>query len=464
VGAEMGIRDSVNTVISIINKESPERLVGRPNFVSIYDPYSLFTDSEILNSVLAGEDQKSETLLFQGDDLVVRNRDSWRAIELSAAALWRLGGGTTTPTGDGGAIPQGRYSSGKWGKFTRAPTVFFELAGKTDRSLSRLGDECTIRRGTRTGANQFFYLPSKYYDARQNGETLVLESTGEWLDEEYERELHIPREYWMHQTEDGWEPNLVLKTSKSFDTTIFDLDSLELGKGLRYLLVIDDPKSDLKGDINEYVEWGETYDPGQDDLGRKTTGFPSSVSGRGIDWYDLSEDLQRGDVLPMKNINTRHVYWFPEQRTWIDDRLHGIEVPGDEHNRRFLAGVLNSTYGTLSCEVNGRVNLGQGALDIATDDHKATLIPPLKDVDRNLKIKIAEQFEKFGTRSASSIIDELGASTSAEFSFDSVADDRLELDRLVIQDLFGFDEDTHRQVYEGTLELVSQRISKADSV
>ncbi len=456
----------VNTIISIINKGSPERLTGRPSFVSVYDPYSQFTDTKTLNRVLVDDGEESETLSFQGNDLVVRNRDSWRSIELSAAALWRLGAGTTTFNGnsENDAIPQGRYRSGKWGKYTRAPTVFFELAGKTERSLSRLGDECTVKRGTRTGANQFFYLPSKYYDARREGETLVLQSTGEWPDEEYETELYIPREYWMHQTDDGWEPNLVLKTSKSFDTTIFDLDSLKLGKGLRYLLIIDDPKSDLKGDINEYVEWGKTYDPSQDDLGRKRTGFPSSVSGRGIDWYDLSEDLQRGDVLPMKNINTRHVYWFPEQRTWIDDRLHGIEVPGEERNRRFLAGVLNSTYGTLSCEVNGRVNLGQGALDIATDDHKATLIPPLEEVDSDLKAKIAEQFETFGTRSISSIFEELGASTPEELSFNSVVDDRLELDRLVIQDLFGFDEDTHRQVYEGTLELVSQRISKADSV
>ena len=456
----------VNTIISIINKESPERLVSRPSFVSVHDPYSQFTDSKTLNSVLTGDEKRTDTLSFQENNLVVRNRDSWRSIEISAAALWRLGEGTTsfTDNGDDEAIPRGRYSSGKWGKYTRAPTVFFELAGKSDRSLSRLGDECTIKRGTRTGANQFFYLPSKYYDAHRKGETLVLQSTGEWPDEEYETELHIPREHWMHQTDDGWEPNLVLKTSKSFDTTIFSLDSLELGKGLRYLLVIDDPKSDLKGDIDGYVEWGESYDPSQDDLGRKRTGFPSSVSGRGIDWYDLSEDLQRGDVLPMKNINTRHIYWFPEQRTWIDDRLHGIEVPGEERNRRFLAGVLNSTYGTLSCEVNGRVNLGQGALDIATDDHKATLIPSLEEVDEDLKAKIAEQFERLGTRSVSSIFDELGASTPAELSFDSVANDRLKLDRLVIQDLFGFDEDTHRQVYKGTLELVSQRISKADSV
>jgi hypothetical protein len=342
--------------------------------------------------------------------------------------------------------------------------VFFELAGKSDRELSKLGDECRVKRGTRTGANQFFYLPSKYYEARPEGETLVLTSTGEWPDGEYKTTLRIPREYWMHETENGWEPNLVLKTSKAFQTTVFDLESLELGQGLRYLLLIDDPESELEGDVSQYVDWGERYDPSRDSLGRKKSPFPSSVSNRGVDWYDLSEDLQRGDVLPMKNINTRHVYWFPEQRTWIDDRLHGIQVPGDDLERWFLAGILNSTYGTMSCEVNGRVNLGQGALDIATDDHKMTLVPILENVDTRLKERIAAQFKTFGQRPMTSIFDELGANDPANFDMDDVADDRLDLDRLVIQELLGFDQETHERVYEGTLELVGQRIDKADSV
>lgn len=455
----------VNTVISIVNKGEPGRLSNETKFVATHTGYEQFVSDETLESVVVSDRDAEETLSFEEEELVIRSEDDWRSIRLSSAALWRLGGGSAPAHNDGEPVqPRGRYRSGKWGKFTRAPTVFFEVIGNSEPEMSRLGEECGVQRGTRTGANQFFYLPSKYYDARPDGNTLVLESTGEWPDSEYETELEIPRKYWMHRTEDGWEPNLVLKTSKSFDSTIFDLESLELGKGLRYVLIVDEPKSDLKGDVAEYIEWGKNYDPSRDDLGRKTTSFPSSVSNRGVDWYDLSEDLQRGDILPMKNINTRHVYWVPEQRTWIDDRLHGIEVPGKELNRRFLAGVLNSTYGTLSCEVNGRVNLGQGALDIATDDHKLTLIPALDTVDEELKCEIAAQFDQIGSRSITSLFDELGASDSSEVSFESVADDRLKLDRLVIKDLLGFDEETHRQVYEGTIELVKQRIEKADSV
>ncbi len=456
----------VNTVISIVNKDSHGNLSNDTEFIAVDTSYNQFVSKETMETVLASGEIDQETLSFQDEQLHVRTTDGWRSVRLSASSLWELGGGTTSRAGDGtsGYLAQGRYRSGKWGKYTRAPTVFFELAGKSERSLERLGDECRVRRGTRTGANQFFYLPSRYYTVHPQGESLVLKSTGEWPDGEYPTELTIPREYWMHSTDTGWDPNLVLKTSKSFDTTIFDLDSLKIGDGLRYLLIIDEPRDALDGDIESYVEWGETYDPGQDDLGRKTSGFPSSVSQRGIDWYDISEDLQRGDVLPMKNINTRHVYWFPEQRTWIDDRLHGIEVPGDETDRRFLAGILNSTYGTLSCEVNGRVNLGQGALDIATDDHKRTLIPPFDEVEQSLKSDIATAFRTMGGRSIESIFAELGTEDPEQLSFDDVLDDRLELDRLVIQELFGFDEEIQREVYQGTLELVSNRINKADSV
>ncbi|MFB6205321.1 MAG: Eco57I restriction-modification methylase domain-containing protein [Haloglomus sp.] len=456
----------VNTVISIVNRDASGQLSSGPEFVAANESDDRLVSVETVESILAGETARAESCSYRGQELRVRTEGRWRSIGLSAAALWELGGGTTSTTDGAGSVrrPRGRYRSGKWGKFIRAPTVFFEMVGDADRELSPLGRECQVNRGTRTGANQFFYLPSKYYSARPDGESLVLESTGEWPDGTYRSELTIPREYWMHETEDGWKPNLVLKTSKSFETTIFDVDSLEPGSGVRYLLVIDDPRAALDGDIEAYVEWGGTYDPGRDDLGRKTSPFPSSVSNRGVDWYDLSADLQRGDVLPMKNVDTRHAYWFPEQRAWIDDRLHGIEVPGDEEERRFLAGVLNSTYGALSCEVNGRVNLGQGALDIATDDHRRTLIPVLDEVEAGLKSDIATAFEEFGRQSATSIFDELGASEPEAFTLGAVAEDRFELDRLVIRELLGFDEATHREVCEGVLTLVRQRINKADSV
>ena len=456
----------VNTVISIVTKTDSGAFGRDPQFVAANEKYDEFVSVQSMQSLLGHGSERAEALSFQGEKLQVQSSDAWRSIGLSAAALWRLGGGRTGPSSDGtgDTVPRGGYRVGKWGKYIRAPTVFFELAGNPERPLSPLGDECGVNRGTRTGANQFFYLPSRYYEAHPDGESLILRSTGEWPDADYRTKLTIPREYWMHRTEDGWEPNLVLKTSRSFETPMFDLDSLELGSGLRYLLVIDDPKSELAGDVGAYVEWGESYDPGSDDFGRKTTPFPSSVSNSGVDWYDLSRELQRGDVLPMKNIDTRHVYWFPDEQTWIDDRLHGIEVPGGEIERRFVAGVLNSTYGTLSCEVNGRVNLGRGALDVAAADHGRTLLPPLDSVEKNLKADIARAFETVGQRRITSIFDELGTKNPGDVCFEQVAADRLELDRLVVRDLLGSSKETHRRVYEGTIELVSQRIEKADSV
>jgi len=455
----------VNTAVAILNRDSSGTLSGRASFVAASAEYDRFVTTGTMRSVLVGDDTESTELSFRGETFERTDGQDWRSIAVPTAALWRLGGGTTSQAGagDGHATPQGRYGTGKWGKYTRAPTVFFELSGESDRELVPLGEECRVRRGTRTGANQFFYLPSDYYDARPDGETLVLTSTGAWPDDEYETELRIPREYWMHETEEGWVPNLVLKTSRAFETTAFDLDSLELGRGLRYLLLVDEARSELSGDVLRYVAWGETYDPSRDSLGRKTSPFPASVSNRGVDWYDRSADLQRGDVLPMKNVDTRHVYWFPEQRAWIDDRLHGIEVPGDELDRRFLAGVLNSTYGTLSCEVNGRVNLGQGALDVTASDHELTLVPVLAAVEDGLKRAIAAAFDELGGRAVRSVFDELGAADPEAFEMDAVADDRFELDRLVLRELLGVDAATHEAVYRGTLELVGRRIEKADS-
>ncbi|EFW91435.1 hypothetical protein ZOD2009_15051 [Haladaptatus paucihalophilus DX253] len=454
----------VNTVLSVVNRNSSGRLSNAVEFVAAYTEYDRFVSGDTLESVLVGSGTGS-SLPFHDERLTIKTGDGWRSIGVPESALWRLGSAsTTTDEADGWVRPRGDYRSGKWGKYTRAPTVFFDIVGNADPELVPLGSRCAVQRGTRTGANQFFYLPSDYYDARPEGDSLVLTATGEWPDGGYATELEIPRSYWMHATADGWEPNLVLKTSKSFETPIFDPESLEPGRGLRYVLRIDELRDELDGDVAEYVRWGEEYDPSRDDIGRKRTPFPSSVSSRGVGWYDLTEDLQRGDVLPMKSIDLRHAYWFPTHQTWIDNRLHGIEVPGGERNRRFVAGLLNSTYGALAAEVNGRVNLGQGALDIATDDHRRTPIPRPNAVDDQLKADIATRFEQLGARPIASIFDELGTSDPESVSFERVAPDRLELDRLVVRDLLGFDEAVHRDLYRGVVKLARQRVEKADGV
>ncbi|WP_423746773.1 Eco57I restriction-modification methylase domain-containing protein (plasmid) [Haladaptatus sp. SPP-AMP-3] len=454
----------VNTALSVVNRNSSDRLSNDVEFVAAYTGYDRFVSGDVLEPVLVGSGTGT-SLPFRGERLTLKTGDGWRSIGVPEPTLWRLGGASmTTDEDDGSVRPRGDYRSGKWGKYTRAPTVFFDIVGNADPELVPLGSHCAVQRGTRTGANQFFYLPSDYYDARPEGDSLVLTATGEWPDGGYATELEIPRSYWMHETADGWEPNLVLKTPKSFETPMFDPESLEPGRGLRYVLRIDEPRDELDGDVAEYVRWGEEYDPSRDDIGRKRTPFPSSVSGRGVEWYDLTEDLQRGDVLPMKNIDRRHAYWFPTQQPWIDNRLHGIEVPGGERNRRFVAGLLNSTYGALAAEVNGRVNLGQGALDIATDDHGRTPIPRLDVVDERLKADIATRFEQLGARPIASIFDELGTSNPESVSFERVAPDRLELDRLVVRDLLGLDEEVQLDLYRGVLKLTRQRVEKADSV
>ena len=442
----------INTVLSVVNRQSSDDSSNAVEFVTTEAGYDRFV-SNGLDAVLL-DSEPGTSFPFANERLSLRSGDGWRSISVPETVLCGLG--DTHANGDTGPD--------KWGKYLRAPTVFFDIVANANGELVPLGDCCTVRRGTRTGANQFFYLPSAYYDARPDGDSLVLTTTGEWPDEEYETELTVPRPYWMHETADGWRPNYLLKTSKSFDSPVFDVERLEPGRGLRYVLRIADSKADLDGDIAAYVRWGEEYDPSRDDVGRTNTPFPSSVSNRGVGWYDITGDLRRGDVLPMKNIGSRHAYWLPNREAWIDDRLHGIEVPGGDRNRRFVAGLLNSTYGALTVEVNGRVNLGQGALDVTTDDHKRTLIPRLETVDDRLKDDIAAQFEILGSRPVASIFDELGCSDPEAVSFERVAPDRFELDRLVVRDLLGFDEETHRELYRGVLELTRQRVEKANSM
>ena len=72
---------------------------------------------------------------------------------------------------DKGRFKTGKYAGNKWGgKFLRAPDIFYTILRKGKGKLVRLGDIAEVRFGIKTGANDFFYLPSKYFDIKEEGD------------------------------------------------------------------------------------------------------------------------------------------------------------------------------------------------------------------------------------------------------------------------------------------------------
>ncbi len=72
--------------------------------------------------------------------------------------------------------------------------------------------------------------------------------------------------------------------------------------------------------------------------------------------------------------------------------------------------------------------------------------------------------DKMGTRPIGSILEELGANSPEEVSFEKVKADRLELDKIVLRDILGLSEIEHLEVYKAVVDLVKSRLEKAKSV
>ena len=98
--------------------------------------------------------------LYEGDD--------FRIFPKSQKELWEEGYDTE----------EQKYTGAKWGKYLRAPDIFFKILEKGKGKLVPLKQIAEVRRGFTTGANEFFYLTEE--EIKRRG---------------------IEKEFWMHQEE-----------------------------------------------------------------------------------------------------------------------------------------------------------------------------------------------------------------------------------------------------------------------
>jgi hypothetical protein len=146
-----------------------------------------------------------------------------------------------------------KYTGAKWGKYLRAPDIFFTILEKGRGKLVRLGDIAEVRRGFTTGANEFFYLTEE--EIKRRG---------------------IEKEFWMHRERGKWVPNYVIKSPRECRSLVVKPEDLKY----RVLMVHKD-KEDLKRtniQIYRYIEAGE----------RKGYHTRPTCASRER-WYDLGE-------------------------------------------------------------------------------------------------------------------------------------------------------------------------------
>jgi len=355
------------------------------------------------------------------------------------------------------------YVGSKWGKYIRAPEIFFKILEKGKGMLIPLKEIAEVRRGFTTGANEFFYLTEDdiqrwgierefwMHPLKKEEEVSVPEHVWKDKEGEYFKESQYAKIMKLDDVlrDDGyvyWIPNYVIKSPRECKSIFID------PRNLKYrVLLIHKDKSELKGTkVLKYIEWGELR------------GFhkrPTCASRKR--WYDL--DIVDYPLVWRSTYNTSFAIFLNKSKVAIDKVLYGI-FPYDDNITKIILAIMNSSIISIFTELYGTVQLGEGALFTTVYDvEKIPIVAPSK-LSKIQMQRLVKVINKLSSRKINSIFEELGANSPEEVSLDKVKPDRRELDKIIMGEILGLTEDEQLEVYKAVIQLVKERIERAESV
>jgi len=310
---------------------------------------------------------------------------------------------TTSKKGSGPFIKVGKYVGDKWGgKYLRAPDIYWTILEKGKDKLVRLGDIAEVRRGFTTGCNEFFYL-----------------------DEEKIKQWGIEEEFLRP----------VLVSPRESRTIIIDPATL------RYkVFMCHKSRTRLHGSqALEYVKWGEAQ------------GFHKRATCRSRrPWWDLGES-HNGDIAwAMMHAQLHNVYSNPHS-VELDHNFFEI-LPSDASHQGPVASCSICSLSILAKEVLGRA-YGGGSGPIKNEGIDIKRFPILDPgvLTTDLTVLMCHRFRALTTREMLPVYEEVRQP------------DRKALDEVVF-DVLGLTQGERDAVYEAIIDLVTKRLSKAESV
>jgi len=299
----------------------------------------------------------------------------------------------------------------KWGKFLRAPMIFFKVASHP--KMTNLRSVSEIRRGFTSGANEFFYL-----------------------DEEKIRLWGIEREYLMPIVTSPKDVKLVIKPD--------DIN--------QWVLMVHESKEDLSkknANVLKYIEWGENVETrikGGTKGGTTVKGYHnlSTVKSRKL-WYDLGK-REPAPILRSRRIWERCIYILNNANAQANDSFYEI-YPRSKDDVVVLAGILNSSVTAMLSELLGRF-YGGGVLELEIYESKELPVLDLRKLSAGDIEKIEQLFLKL-------------CDAQRKDDKEGEQEARRELDNAIF-DVLGLTENERKQVYEGLESLRQMRFQRKE--
>ena len=326
------------------------------------------------------------------DDVSDENDENDSEFAREAAALYRI---------------RSRYAAGKWGRFLRAPDLYFHLLQKYGSGFVRLGEIAEVRRGITSGCDAFF-MP---HDVTE--EVLTdLKKGLPWND------VGLMTPCKRSEIESG-----SVRIVKAGDGTLHPVEAEFLKPELHSLMNVDRPVIRAK-DIKRVVLWvdkrldelAHTYAGRYIRWGAKQT-FPSkksravcipersSCSSRPL-WYDLTTSTNGVAFWPMTQ-KYRHVVAANPDRILCNHRLFYVTPRQMKSSSiHILPAILNSTLVALIKHFYGRYAGSEGTLDTEVIDCLLLEVPNPIAVDDQTEKRILKAFARICSRQTSHLVEE----------------------------------------------------------
>jgi adenine-specific DNA methylase len=398
----------INTVIVILEKckEKEERDNNVVRFVYLLKPLRNFIPpaQTIWEKQIARKqsiDNLIKTILAHSE---FYENDDLRIFTKKQSELWE----------EGFDPEEQKYVGSKWGKYLRAPEIFFKILEKGKGKLVPLKTVAQVRFGIKTGANEFFYLTEEEIKRRK-----------------IEKEFLQP----------------IIFSLKEVEGYVVNKESLK-----NKVIICNESKEALEGtNLLKYIEVGE----------RKGFNNRPTCNNRKY-WYSLGEGWHYAPLIFPAKIGERMPVLL-NHNVFEDKKLYGI-TPKKSSETLILASLLNSTLTRLFIEFTCRQLTGAQA--IADVDVAVVEVLPIIDISKtpeDLKAKLIKRFMNLAKTESESIFKEI-ASSPEEVYLDKVKPDRRGLDKIVMGDILGLSDDEQLEVYRAVVDLVKSRIEKSKSV
>jgi type I restriction-modification system DNA methylase subunit len=346
-----------------------------------------------------------------------------------------------------------KYVGSKWGKYLRAPDIFFKILEKGKDKLVPLKQVAEVKFGIKTGADPWFYV-SDITDSINSKDIQRMMNNAKPANGI--RKLRCIKSgdgtRWLTE---GQYLARVICNPANYKAIAIDTRSVE-----DFVVRICEPRDKVKGKLIEnYVSYGERK-PYKMGKGRNIIPARTETCLSRKYWYELP-DIEPARVFWQKAFDICLRHFLADEHILANQRFYPV-YPKDSEDTEVIAAFLNSPIVHLYLEFQ-RTIMGMGAIEATVDEVKQILIANPKTIETGEKTKLVDALNDLKNRELGSVFQELGASSPKEVSLDKVKPDRRELDKIIMGEILGLTDEEQLEVYRAVIDLVKSRIEKAKS-